>query len=54
MALNAPRAAGFHMSLAARKGPVEAAKDAAKTVDRKVSDGIVVGIDAAGELPISI
>jgi hypothetical protein len=37
--------------MAARKTPVEAVKDAAKTVDRKVSDGLVTGIDAAGKPP---
>ncbi|KAL2210923.1 hypothetical protein CC79DRAFT_545743 [Sarocladium strictum] len=47
IAFNAPRAAAFSVSMAARKTPVEAVKDAAKTVDRKVSDGLVTGIDAA-------
>ena len=49
MALNAPRAAAFSISMAARKTPVDSAKDAAKKVDRTVSDGIVTGIDAAGK-----
>lgn len=53
IAFNAPRAAAFSVSMAARKTPVEAVKDAAKTVDRKVSDGLVTGIDAAGK-PASI
>ncbi|KAH8173934.1 hypothetical protein LIA77_05353 [Sarocladium implicatum] len=47
IALNAPRAAAFSISMAARKSPVETAKDAAKKVDRTVSDGLVTGIDAA-------
>jgi hypothetical protein len=49
IAFNAPRAAAFSISMAARKSPVEAAKDAAKTVDRKVSDTLVTGLDAASK-----
>jgi len=39
----APRA--FSTSLALKKSPVEATKDAVKTVDRKVSDKLVDGIE---------
>ncbi|TVY46859.1 hypothetical protein LOCC1_G002784 [Lachnellula occidentalis] len=39
----APRA--FSTSLALKKSPVEAVKDTAKTVDRKISDTLVDGIE---------
>jgi hypothetical protein len=38
----------FSTSPIARKGPVETVKDAAKTVDRTVSDKIVKGIEKGG------
>ena len=41
----------FTVSATRPKGPVDAAKDALKTVDRKVSDKLVGGIKAGGKLP---
>ena len=38
------------MSAMRQKGPVDAAKDALKTVDRKVSDKLVGGIKVGGKL----
>lgn len=38
------------MSALRQKGPVDAAKDALKTVDRKVSDKLVGGIKVGGKL----
>jgi hypothetical protein len=43
----------FTTSLRLNKGPVEAVKDAAKKVDRTVSDAAVVGIEKGGMLFIS-
>ena len=40
----------FSTSVALRKGPVEGAKDAVKTVDRTVSDTLVKGIEKGGML----
>ncbi|KAI0206655.1 hypothetical protein F4808DRAFT_2297 [Astrocystis sublimbata] len=45
--LRAPRQ--FSTSLAARKSVTEAAKDTIKTVDRKVSDKLVDGINAGAK-----
>lgn len=39
----------FTVSALRQKGPVEAAKDALKTVDRKVSDKLVGGIKVGGK-----
>ena len=44
---NAPRAAPFSASVAYQKSPVESVKDAAKKVDRTVSDNVLIpGLDA--------
>jgi hypothetical protein len=40
----------FSTSVYLRKGPVEATKDAVKTVDRTVSDAAVKGIEKGGSL----
>jgi tRNA(Ile2) C34 agmatinyltransferase TiaS len=40
----------FTVSALRQKGPVDAAKDALKTVDRKVSDKLVGGIKVGGKL----
>lgn len=42
-------ARAFSVSATRPKGPVDAAKDALKTVDRKVSDKLVGGIKAGGK-----
>lgn len=47
--IQAPRQ--FSTSMAARKTVVETTKDTIKTVDRKVSDKLVDGINASGKLP---
>lgn len=39
----------FTVSALRQKGPVDAAKDALKTVDRKVSDKLVGGIKVGGK-----
>lgn len=39
----------FTVSATRSKGPVDVAKDALKTVDRKVSDKLVGGIKAGGK-----
>lgn len=39
----------FSVSATRTRGPVEAAKEALKTVDRKVSDKLVGGIKAGGK-----
>jgi hypothetical protein len=41
-----PRAASFSTTFAARRSPTETVKDAAKAVDRAVSDKLVDGIEA--------
>ena len=51
IAVQAPRR--FTTYNALNKTAVETVKDAAKTVDRKVSDKLVDGINAAGTLVIS-
>jgi len=38
----------FSTTPAARKGPVDAAKDVLKKVDRTVADGAVKGIEVGG------
>jgi hypothetical protein len=40
---------GFAVSALRAKGPVDVAKDVLKTVDRKVSDKLVDGIEIGGE-----
>jgi hypothetical protein len=47
----APRA--FSTSFVARKSPTEAVKDTVKTVDRKVSDKLVDGIELGRMFPLS-
>ena len=44
----------FTVSAMRQKGPVDAAKDALKTVDRKVSDKLVGGIKVGGKLPFPL
>lgn len=51
VATQAPR---FSTTIRLEKGPVEAAKDGLKTVDRAVSDKLVDGIDIAGTLALSL
>lgn len=43
----------FSTSVRVQKGPVDAVKDAAKTVDKTVSQTIVSGIEGAGKFYIS-
>lgn len=49
MAINVPRT--FSTSIVMRKTATETVKDGLKTVDRKVSDKLVDGIDVAGMCP---
>lgn len=53
VAVQAPRS--FSTSLAWRKTPTESVKDGLKTVDRAVTDNVVIpGIDAAGALFLTL
>lgn len=47
-------ARAFTVSAARERGPVDAAKDALKTVDRKVSDKLVGGIKAGGKILVPL
>jgi len=46
----AGRARGLAASAARARGPVDVAKEVLRTVDRKVSDKLVDGIEIGGEL----